>query len=427
MSERTDTSTAPRPATAPAAPDHDQPRRPRPFLRQLALVGPAFVVGAWQFGPGNLTTAVQAGSAYGYTLVWVIAVSTVLMLVYTDMSVRLGIRTPVSLITSIKEHLGRPTGWVAGVGVFCITLMFSVGNAVGSGLGLSMVFGGRPVLWSILATVAVALVLLARNVYSVVERMLVAVVALMSVGFVTSAFVARPDWAQAAYGLVPELPAGSTVLVVALVGTNFSINAAFYTAYCTRERRRRAAEYRDVTVADTVPGIVAPGIMTALVIVVAAAVLGATGEKATTIVGLAKVFEPLGGSVGALLFALGLSGAAFSSMVANATAGGTMLSDALGRGPSSGSPTAKVVTGAILAFGLATTLLFQGSPVELIVVAQSLTVLVAPVLGALILVMSNRRSLMGDLRNRPWQNVVGAIGLVAIIATSVRLATTLLS
>ncbi|WP_205859481.1 Nramp family divalent metal transporter [Phycicoccus flavus] len=401
--------------------------RPRRTLWQLlALVGPAFVVGAWQFGPGNLTTAVQAGSTYAYTLVWVIVVSTVLMISYTDMSVRLGIQAPVSLITSIKEHLGRPVGWVAGFGVFFITLMFSVGNAVGSGLGLSLVFGGKPIFWSVVVTVAVAFVLLARNVYSVIERVLVAVVALMAIGFVASAVISRPDWAEAAYGLVPVLPEGSTVLVVALVGTNFSINAAFYTAYCTRERRRTAADYRDVTTVDTVPGIVAPGIMTALVIVVAAAVLGASGEKAATIVALAKVFEPLAGSAGALLFALGLSGAAFSSMVANATAGGTMLSDALGRGPSSGSRTAKAFTASILGFGLAVALAFQGSPVQLIVVAQSLTVLVAPVLGLLILVMANRRDLMGDLRNRPWQNVVGAIGFVAILATSVRLVTSLL-
>lgn len=68
--------------------------RRRTFLGYLALMGPAFVVGAWYFKPGNLTTAVQAGSRFDYTLVWVIAVSTILMIFFTDMSVRLGIVTP---------------------------------------------------------------------------------------------------------------------------------------------------------------------------------------------------------------------------------------------------------------------------------------------------------------------------------------------
>ncbi|MBN9177450.1 MAG: Nramp family divalent metal transporter [Microbacterium sp.] len=401
-------------------------RTRRSFWQQLALIGPAFVAGAWQFGPGNLTTAVQAGSGYQYTLIWVIVVSTILMIFLTDMSVRLGIRSPLSLISSIKEHLGTWVGVAAGIGVFLITLCFSVGNAVGSGLGLSMLFGGSPIMWTIICTVAVAGLLLLRNVYRVIEKVLVVIVALMAVAFIASAFISHPDWAAVGVGLLPSIPDGAWLLIVALVGTNFSINAAFYTAYGTKERGRTEADYRDVTIVDTVPGIVAPGVMTALVIVVAASVLGKTGETAPTIVALAGIFEPLAGPVGSTIFALGFFGAAFSSMIANATAGGTMLSDGLGRGASSSSRTAKTVSGAILAFGVAITVIFQSSPVQLIVIAQALTVLVAPVLALLIIVMANRRSLMGDLRNRWWQNLAGGIGLVAVLALSVRLVTSLL-
>jgi manganese transport protein len=396
-------------------------RTRRSFWQNLALIGPAFVAGAWQFGPGNLTTAVQAGGAFQYTLIWVIVISTILMIFLTDMSVRLGIKSPVSLISSIKDHLGKPVGLIAGIGIFLITLCFSVGNAVGSGLGLAMLFGGAPVMWTVICTIGVAAILLLRNVYRVVEKVLVGIVALMSVAFIASAFIANPDWAQAASGLIPSAPDGSWLLIVALVGTNFSINAAFYTAYGTKERKRTEEEYRDVTMVDTIPGIVAPGVMTALVIVVAASVLGRTGQEAGTIVALAGVFEPLAGPVGATIFGLGFFGAAFSSMVANATAGGTMLSDGLGRGSSSGSLTAKIVSGSILAFGAAIALIFQASPVQLIVLAQALTVFVAPVLAALIIVMANRRTLMGEMRNTWWQNAFGVIGLVAVLALSVRL------
>jgi manganese transport protein len=398
----------------------------RTFLGYLALMGPAFVVGAWQFGPGNLTTAVQAGSRFDYTLVWVIAVSTILMIFFTDMSVRLGIATPTSLITSIKDHLGKWVGVLAGFGVFGITLMFSVGNAVGSGLGLSLIFGGSPVLWTVVCTIAVGIVLAFRNVYGIVEKALLVIVVLMGLAFIASTVVAQPDWYRSMAGMVPQLPAGSEILVVALVGTNFSINAAFYTSYGIKEHKRTRADYRDITLADTIPGIVAPGIMTALVIMVAAAVLGRTGAEAGTINALASVFTPLAGPVGAMVFALGLSGAAFSSMIANATAGGTMISDALGRGAKAGSPMARIFTGVILAFGLIITLSFQSSPVGLIVIAQSLTVLIAPLLGVLIVVMANKASVMGDLRNKWWQNLFAVIGLIAIIASSIRLITTLI-
>jgi manganese transport protein len=398
-------------------------RKRRTFWQQLALIGPAFVAGAWQFGPGNLATAVQAGSGYQYTLIWVIIISTLLMIFLTDMSVRLGIKSPVSLIQSIKDNLGKPVGVLAGVGVFLITLCFSVGNAVGAGLGMSMLLGGSPILYSILCTLLVGGILLFKNVYRTIEKVLVAMVAVMAAAFVTSAFLANPDWAAAASGLIPSIPSDAWLLVIALVGTNFSINAAFFTSYGTKERARTVDDYRDTTIVDTIPGILAPGIMTSLVIVVAAAVLGATGQTATTMAQLGSIFEPLAGPVGSAIFAIGFTGAAFSAMTANATAGGTMLSDALDRRgtATATSGTAKIISAIILAFGLTITLLFQAAPVQLIVTAQALTILVAPFLAALIVIMANRKRLMGSLRNKWWQNLFGAIGLLAVLCLSIRL------
>jgi len=402
-------------------------RRRGRLMRALSVMGPAFIVGAWQFGPGNLLSAVQAGTTYGYTLIWVIAVSTVLMLAFTDMSVRIGLRSTSSLISTVKEVLGRPVGTVAGLGVFGITLMFSVGNAVGSGLGLSMLFGGSPVVWTLVCTVVVAGVVFARRYYSVFERAILAIVAVMATGFLASAFLTHPDWAAAGNGLLPTVPDGVGLLLVALVGTNFSINAAFYAGYGTRERRLRQEQYGEITMGDTIPGIVAPGVMTILVIIVAAAATAQTGVSLTSLGQLSSVLEPLAGPVGAKIFALGFFAAAFSSMIANATAGGTLLSDGLGWGNALESWRVKGLILVVLAFGLTVTLSAGGeSPVQLLILAQALTVVFAPVLGVLLLLLANHRGLMGDLRNRAWQNLMGVLGLVAILATCYRLLTLIL-
>lgn len=398
------------------------------LLATLSVMGPAFIVGAWQFGPGNLLSAVQAGTSHGYTLIWVIAVSTVLMLAFTDMSVRIALRSTHSLIGTVKEVLGKPVGTMAGIGVFGITLMFSVGNAVGSGLGLSLLFGGSPTVWTLVCTVAVAGVVFARRYYSILQRVIMAIVAIMAAGFLTSAVLTEPDWAAAGSGLVPQAPNGVGLLLVALVGTNFSINAAFYTGYATRERKLTRRQYRAITMADTVPGIVAPGIMTALVIVVAAATTANTGVAATTLAQLSSVMEPIAGTVGSKIFALGFFAAAFSSMIANATAGGTLLSDGLGWGNRLDSPRVKTLILVVLAFGLTVTLAAGSqSPVQLLITAQALTVVFAPVLGVLLFILANNRGLMGDLRNKPWQNVFGVLGLVAILATCYRLLTIIFS
>ncbi|HRO95014.1 Nramp family divalent metal transporter [uncultured Citricoccus sp.] len=403
------------------------PRKSRSrLLGALALMGPGFIVGAWQFGPGNLASAVQAGSLHGYDLIWVIAVSTVLMLGFTDMSVRIALASDRSLIQMIKKRLGKVTGVAAGIGVFLITLMFSVGNAVGSGLGMSMVFGGSPTLWTLACTVLVAIVAWAPNYYKVFERGLLAIIALMAIGFLASAVLTKPDWVEVADGFIPSLPPGAGMLLVALVGTNFSINAAFYTGYASRERGLRPEQYKATTLADTIPGIVAPGIMTILVIVAAATALRATGGEAKTLADLAKVLEPVAGPAGPIVFGLGFTCAAFSSMIANATAGGTLISDALGWGNKLDRHRVKAMICLVLAFGLAVTLLAQGSPIQLIITAQALTVIVAPLLGILLLIMATRKDVMGKYVNRWWQTLLGLVGLIAILATCYRLASSLL-
>lgn len=405
-----------------AAPTRQAPESTKPTRRStwqlLAMAGPAFVVGCWGFGPGNLTTSIQAGSGFGYALVWVAIASTILMLVLADMSVRIGIKSPVSLLTAVKEKLGTWVGYLAGGAVFVITLMFSVGNAVGSGLALSMLVGGPPLLWTIVCTLLVATLLVFSNVYSVMEKVMVTAMALMALTFVISVAVARPDWWRAAEGVIPTIPEGSMTVVIALIGTCLSANAAFFTAYGTRERKRTEADYRDITIVDTIPGIAAPGIMTALVILVAAKVFnGPLGPEGmvSTIAGLARVFEPVAGTVGTWIFSLGYFAAAFSAMTANATAGGIMLSDALGKGASASTKTARIFSGFILTWGVAITALFGGtSPVALIVLAQSLTVLTAPVLAFLLVYLATKADFMGNLRNRWWQVALGvcAFGVV---------------
>jgi Mn2+/Fe2+ NRAMP family transporter len=239
----------------------------------------------------------------------------------------------------------------------------------------------------------------------------------MAVGFIASTFLAGPDWGAGVAGMVPSLPPGAELLIIALVGTNFSINAAFFTSYATRERGISADQYRDATITDTIPGIVAPGIMTCLVIMVAAAVLGHTGEKVTTLVQLANVFEPLAGKVGSTIFVVGFFGAAFSSMLANATAGGTLLADGLGAEGGFNGLRSKLLVACVLGFGLLVVAVAPGSRVQMIIFALAMTVLVAPFLGAMLLIIANN-PLMGDLRNRWWQNLFGGIGFLAILATS---------
>ena len=405
----------------PPVANHSRSRFSLTLPQMLALMGPAFVAGAWRFGPGALTSAVQAGSQYGYMLLWVILVSAVLMFVFNDMAVRLGLASGDSIIKVTKQKLGRPVGVMAGLGVFSITLMFAVGNAVGSGLALSLLLGGSVVGWTLASTVAVGLLIAMRNTYKAMERLLIALIGLMSVGFLASTLLSDPDWAAAAQGLIPKFPAQASVLLIALIGTNFSINSAFYTGYAIHERKLNRQQYRAITLMDTLPGNVATAFMAMLIIIVASAVLHSTGTVATTFPQLASVLEPLAGKVGAVLFSLGFFAAAFSSMAANASAGGTLLADALGWNSSLSGWRVKLLVYGVLAWGAIVAVVAKGSPIELIIIAQALTVLVAPFLGIILFLLTRREDVMGDLKNGPWQTTLGLVGLLTIFAMSSQL------
>lgn len=396
-------------------------RRGRGLLSWLAVIGPAFVAGAWQFGPGALTTAVQAGNQFGYTLLWVIVLSTLLALAFTDMSVRIGLSSGRSIIQTAKDELGRAWGALSGIGVFLITLIFSVGNAVASGIGLASLFGGPPILWTALCTAAVAFVVFARNVYRIIERMMIAMIAVMAVGFVLSAVMTDPAWGDVGVGLVvPAIPAGAELLTVALVGTNFSINAAFYISYAIREKGHKPEQYREITLRDTGPGITAPGLM-AVFVVVAAVSTSREGLESNTLQDLGQALEPVAGPIAATLFSLGFFAAAFSSMTANAVAGGTVLSDACGWGDTLTCPRVKALIMVPLAFGMTVTFVAGGNPIQLIVSAQALIVLVAPYVGIVIVVLAARRGLMGRLVNGVLMKTWGVIGISVLILMSFQL------
>lgn len=390
------------------------------LLRPLALIGPAFIAGTWQFGPGSLTTSVQAGNAYGYQLLWVIVISTAISVAFTDMSVRIALRSGESMVNTAKKYYGRVVGFCSGFGVFLLTLIFSVGNAVASGASLSVLFGGPPPMWMLVCTAAVIFVVFARNVYRVLERLLIALLAVMALGFVVSALMTNPEWAEIGQGMVPSIPEGSELLIIALAGTNFSINAAFYISYAVRERKVKEESYREVTLTDTIPGITAPGVM-AIFVVAAAVATSEGGREAESVVDLSNALEPIAGPAASTLFTVGFFAAAFSSMVANSIAGGTVLSDSLGWGSKLESSRLKWLVMIPLTFGGTVSVVAGSNPVSLIITAQALTVLVAPMVGIVILLLASRKDLMGALRLKWPLRIFGTFGFIVLIILSFRL------
>src|SRR5699024_5297176 len=105
------------------------------------------ITAALVFGPGSLTLTSKLGSLYGYDLLWVLVISTLLMLSFTSMGARIGLATDRSLLQTFKAKWGSWASISAGLGIFFVCASFQAGNSIGAGLSFAESFNTASSPW----------------------------------------------------------------------------------------------------------------------------------------------------------------------------------------------------------------------------------------------------------------------------------------
>lgn len=393
----------------------DRQGRIRHLLQSL---GPGIITAALVFGPSKITIASKLGAEYGYSLLWVMVVAIVFMSVFTSMAARIGIATQQSILATIRQKWGRSVSVPIGFGVFLVTSSFQAGNSIGLGIALAELMQTSPVPWIVLFNGIAIGLLFFRSFYRVLEKLMFALISLMLLAFITTLILSGPVLPEVAAGFIPKIPGGSFPLVTAFIASCFSIVAAFYQSYLIQERRRLmpdGAVVRD----KSFTGIFILGLMTALVMICASAVLHQKGIRVNNATDMAKAIEPLFGKYASTLFLCGLFGASFSALVGNSTLGGTVLGDALGYGSSLHSKGNKVLIAIIMVIGATIAIVFRRLPLELIVFAQSVTILIVPFIGVTIYLIAGDGKLMGELKNKTTTKWIAGMGLLVVISLAI--------
>lgn len=385
------------------------------LMRWFYTVGPGLITAAVVFGPSKLTITSKLGALYGYDLLWIVTVAIFFMALFTAMSTRIGAQIDKSLLQTVKEKWGKPASVLVGVGVFLVAISFQAGNSIGVGIALGELTGTSPKPWVMGCTAAGVTLLFFRQFYSVLEKTMIALILIMLFSFVTTFVLAKPDFGRIIKGFtVPELPEGSLGLVIAFIASCFSIVGALYQSYLIQERKRVNPAIT-AKKNDSLTGILLLGVMSAVVIICAAAVLNPQGLTVNSGSDMAKALEPIFGHNASTLFLIGLFGAAFSSLVGNSSVGGLLLSDALGFGSQMGSKPVRMMTALVMVFGATIAIIFGKLPLELIVFAQSVTIFVVPFIGIAIYLIGNDKSIMGEKANTLPVKIAGGAGLFLII------------
>ncbi|SMO62351.1 Nramp family divalent metal transporter [Fodinibius sediminis] len=384
----------------------------------LTYLGPGIITAALVFGPGSLTITSKLGAIYEFELLWVIVISTILMMAFTSMGARIGIATDRSMLQGFKNRWGKWASLFTGIGIFLVTVSFQAGNSVAAGVAFAEMLNTSTSPWIIFVVVCGIILLFFKSFYKILEKVMIAMVGVMLISFLLTLVITQPDLGKVGAGIIPSIPAGSLLLVVALVASSFSIVGAFYQSYLVQEKGWRKGEVKKV-VKESFSGIFILGCISAMILVSSGAILFPQGIEVASASDMGLALTPLYGEWATALFMAGLFGASFSSLIGNATIGGTLLADALSMGRDLSSKPVRICISLIMVAGATIAIIFGELPLELIVFAQGVTIFVVPFIGVGIFVLANDESLMGTLVNKKIDNVMGIIGLIVLFGLAI--------
>lgn len=355
--------------------------------RIFELIGPGFITAALVLGPGSLAVASKIGANYEYQLLWILPFCVLFMGAFTVVSTRIGLTSDTSLLSQIRVKYGNWVSVIIGVGLFLVAASFQAGNSIGAGMVFSETLAMSSAPWIIGISLIAIFLLLFKTFFKILEKVMIGMIILMLVSFVLTLIISNPDLSRLLEQSTFGIPTGSEMLTLALVASSFSIAGAFYQSYLVQEKGWTKAKSKSHE-REGIIGIIILGVITSTVLLVGASVLFPKGIAVNSATEMGLALEPIFGSYASRIFMLGLFAASFSSLLGNATLGGVLISDALGFGVKLESIKVRSMIVLVIVIGAAVAIVFGNLPIELIVIAQSLTIIVSPLIGLLLLLIA---------------------------------------
>lgn len=397
----------------------DTVTRRRRYLGYLAILGPGMIAASAGNDAGGIATFASVGAEHGYRLLWILIPITISLGLVQEMCARMGAVTGKGLADLIRERFG--VRWTAFV---MLALLIANGGVTVSefvGIAAATELFGVPRFISVPLSALSIWWLVVKGSYQRVERAFL-LMSLVFLGYIVSAFLAKPDWGEVAVGLVTpsfSLEHAYLFTFVAVVGTTISPYMQVYVQSSVVEKGVTPEDYGR-TKMDVWIGTILAIIVVFFIVVSTAATLHKHGLHIESAADAARALKPLAGSYAETLFAIGLFGASMLAAGVLPLATAYSISEALGfeKGVSRSFREAPIFIGVftfLVAVGAAIAVIPNLPLIRVLLVTQVINGLLLPIILFAILRLVNDRDLMGAHVNGPLYNV-GA-WLTAIIVT----------
>jgi len=386
----------------------------------LRFLGPGFLITIGFIDPGNWATNIAGGADFRFDLLWVITLSTLMLILIQNMSARLGIGTGKSLGVNIREHFSKPVSGLIGVTIVTACAATDVAELLGGAIGFYLLFG-LPLWLGALLTVILEVFFIVTQRYHGLEKIILAFLSIISISFIIELFIVNPDWKAVAPALiVPHISKANIYIAIGMLGAVVMPHNIFLHSNViqsrkwgkTDEEKSKLLKYSKI---DTISAMGLGWVVNSAMIIVAAAVFFKNGVHVDSLRQASETLRPLAGNFATFLFGLALLAAGISSSITSSMAEVNVITAFLGKPEDPRTLLYKLSTflTAIPSFVI---ILLKLDTFKILILSQVVLSIQLPFTLIPLLILTRRKKIMGDLQSRNTEFTLAIIVSAIIIA-----------
>ena len=394
--------------------------RPR-LLELFRYLGPGILVTVGFIDPGNWAANVAAGAQYGYSLLWMVTLSTVMLILLQHNAAHLGIVSGLCLSEAAKRYMPHRVAHIVLATAFGAGVATAFAEILGAAIALEMLFGLPVRAGACLAALLIGVFLFAHT-YNKMEKVIIGFVSIIGFCFLYELSLVSVDWSAAARGwTTPSLPEGSLPVVMSVLGAVVMPHNLFLHSEVIQSRQwnlendtviRRQLRYEFL---DTLFSMSLGWAINSAMILVAAATFFADRIVVTELSDAQAMLTPLLGGSAATLFAVALLFAGVASSVTAGMAGGSIFAGAFGEPYNIRDLHTRIGVVCTL-LGAVTAVFFIDDPFQGLVYSQMLLSVQLPITIFLQLFLTGSKRVMGKYANtRPMQFLLWLVGAIVTL------------
>ena len=383
-------------------------------------IGPGLLVTVGFIDPGNWASNFAAGSEFGYALLWVVTLSTIVLIVLQHNVAHLGIVTGLCLSEAATQYCPK---WIArpvlGSAVLA-SISTSLAEILGGAIALQMLLD-IPIVWGSILTTLFVIIMLFSNSYKKIERAIIAFVSVIGLSFLYELFLVDIDWPMAVRAwVVPSIPQGSMLIIMSVLGAVVMPHNLFLHSEVIQSHEynkqdegsiRKVLKYEFY---DTLLSMIVGWAINSAMILLAAATFFKTNTQVEELQQAKSLLDPLLGNNAGLIFALALLMAGISSTITSGMAAGSIFAGIFGESYHIKDIHSRI--GVLLSLGVALVIIFFiDNPFYGLIISQMILSIQLPFTVFLQVGLTSSKRVMGKYANSCWSSFV--LYTIAIIVS----------